>query len=425
MTEDVGDLVLANNYWQNMLLSNGRSQQQGQLLPVHRRVMTSLEERGLLDRAIEFLPSDEEINERHAWLGEGLAFPGAVSVLLAWSKIALTDDLMATTIRRGHMALDAAGAGGLLPAGPASRVTATGWSITRCARRSWSRCLANDIVNHGGITFVHRVIEETGAIGEGDRAGLRRRQADLRPRRGLGGDQVSRSGGSHRPPRTLCTWSCAGCSTRSVRWVLTTRGGVLDASKLIDDVHPVVHGLTPMVPQLLRGSEQERLHQRAGEFVALGAPEPLAMRAAACLDQYSLLDIADIAKREKEDPETVAALYFAISERFGVDDLLTQISNLERADRWSALARAAVRQDLYAAQAGLDGPGPAAHGFRADPRAADRGVRAGEPRGSDTGQCHAQRDPGLGSAESGHRVGRTAGPAQRVPAGVVSCVSDT
>ena len=77
------------------------------------------------------------------------------------------------------------------------------------------------------------------------------------------------------------------------------------------------------------------------------------MRAAACLDQYSLLDIADIAKREKQPAESVAALYFAISERFGVDALLTQISNLERADRWSALARAAVRQDLYAAQAGL------------------------------------------------------------------------
>ena len=36
-----------------------------------------------------------------------------------------------------------------------------------------------------------------------------------------------------------------------------------------------------------------------------------------------------------------------------MDALLTQISNLDRADRWSALARAAVRQDLYAAQAGL------------------------------------------------------------------------
>jgi len=107
------------------------------------------------------------------------------------------------------------------------------------------------------------------------------------------------------------------------------------------------------VPQYLRGSERDRLDDRAAEFVSLGAPEALATRAAVCLDQYSLLDIADIAAREKEDAESVARLYFAVSERFGVDALLTQISNLDRVDRWSSLARAAVRQDLYAAQAGL------------------------------------------------------------------------
>ncbi len=66
-----------------------------------------------------------------------------------------------------------------------------------------------------------------------------------------------------------------------------------------------------------------------------------------------MLDVADISVREKEDPESVMQLYFTVSERFGVDALLTQISELDRGDRWSSLARAAVRQDLYAAQAGL------------------------------------------------------------------------
>jgi glutamate dehydrogenase len=104
---------------------------------------------------------------------------------------------------------------------------------------------------------------------------------------------------------------------------------------------------------MLQGSERDRLEKRAGDFVALGAPEPLATRVAACLDQYSLLDIADISVREKQDPESVTKLYFMVSEKFGVDELLTQISELDRGDRWSALARGAVRQDLYAAQAGL------------------------------------------------------------------------
>ena len=62
MTEDVADLVLANNYWQNMLLSNGRAQR-GALLPVHQRLMTVLEQRGLLDRD-QYLPTDEQIAAR-------------------------------------------------------------------------------------------------------------------------------------------------------------------------------------------------------------------------------------------------------------------------------------------------------------------------------------------------------------------------
>jgi len=346
MTEDVADLVLANNYWQNMLLSNGRAQRGG-LLPVHQRLMGVLEQRGLLDREIEFLPTDDQIAQR-ILEGRGLSSP-ELSVLLAWSKIALTDDLMATSVDTDSWAIDA-----LAQYFPPDLQARYGDRLDEHPLRKEIvvTMLANDLVNHGGITFVHRVIEETGAsVEEIARAYVACRQIfDLD---GVWEEIKSLDRVAPTAAQNALYLEFRRLLDRSVRWVLTTRGGVLDASKLIEDVHPVVHALTPMVPQLLRGSEAQRLSERAAEFVALGAPEPLAMRAAACLDQYSLLDIADIAKREKQLAESVAALYFAISERFGVDALLTQISNLERADRWSALARAAVRQDLYAAQAGL------------------------------------------------------------------------
>jgi glutamate dehydrogenase len=45
----------------------------------------------------------------------------------------------------------------------------------------------------------------------------------------------------------------------------------------------------------------------------------------------------------------VADLHFLASDRFSVDQMLTKITELPRDDRWSALARAALRQDLYAA----------------------------------------------------------------------------
>jgi glutamate dehydrogenase len=346
MTDDVADLVLANNYGQNMLLSNGRSQR-GALLPVHQRLMVDLEKRGLLDRTIEFLPTDEQISERIR-AGKGLSSP-ELSVLLAWSKIALTDDLMETSIDEDAWAKDILDE--YFPPDLRSRYpNRLGEHPLR--KEIVATMLANDLINHGGITFVHRVVEESGAsVEEAARAYVAARQIfDLD---GVWQEIEALDRVAPVAAQNEMYLEIRRLLDRAVRWVLTTRGGILDVSKLIDDVHPVVHELTPRIPELLVGTERQRLVDRTAEFVALGAPEALAMRVSACLDQFSLLDIADIAAREKQDPASVAQLYFEVSERFGIDALLTQISNLDRMDRWATLARAAVRQDLYGALAGL------------------------------------------------------------------------
>ena len=71
------------------------------------------------------------------------------------------------------------------------------------------------------------------------------------------------------------------------------------------------------------------------------------------LDVFSLLDIVSIARSTGEGPRAVSEVYFAMSERFQVDRMLTRITQLPRDDRWSALARMALRYDLYGALAGL------------------------------------------------------------------------
>jgi glutamate dehydrogenase len=84
-----------------------------------------------------------------------------------------------------------------------------------------------------------------------------------------------------------------------------------------------------------------------------GIPPELALRAAGLLDGFSLLDIVEIASSMSCPARDVAEVYFALSEQFQVDDMLTRITGLPRGDRWSALARFALRYDLYAALAGL------------------------------------------------------------------------
>jgi glutamate dehydrogenase len=77
-------------------------------------------------------------------------------------------------------------------------------------------------------------------------------------------------------------------------------------------------------------------------------PADLALWSASLLDQYSLLDIVDIAADTGQRPTDVAPLYYFVSERFGIDAMLGKVTRLPREDRWDALARGALRDDLYA-----------------------------------------------------------------------------
>ena len=107
-------------------------------------------------------------------------------------------------------------------------------------------------------------------------------------------------------------------------------------------------------------------------FAQAGAPRELALRVASMLDAFSLLDVVEVAQRTDRSPAAVAPLYYALSERYDVDRLLMRITRLPRDDRWQALARAALRSDLYSALAGLDRTGACGGHSGRDARRADR-----------------------------------------------------
>jgi glutamate dehydrogenase len=135
---------------------------------------------------------------------------------------------------------------------------------------------------------------------------------------------------------------------RSMRWFLTSRPSRLDVANEVTRFGSVVREFAPQISDLLKGTELKRLQRNAAGLDKLGVPDDLALRSASLLDQFSLLDIVDIATDTGESPADVAPLYFVLSERFGIDGMLTRVTNLPRDDRWDALARGALRDDLYA-----------------------------------------------------------------------------
>jgi glutamate dehydrogenase len=91
----VAELVLDDNYDQNLALANAVAQAPA-LLHVHEDWMRTLERQGLLNRALEALPTRREVAGRIE-RGEGLTDP-ELSVLLAYTKIVLADELLESSL---------------------------------------------------------------------------------------------------------------------------------------------------------------------------------------------------------------------------------------------------------------------------------------------------------------------------------------
>ena len=135
---------------------------------------------------------------------------------------------------------------------------------------------------------------------------------------------------------------------RAVRWLLHARPEVIGVLHAAERFGPVVRELSGQVPDLLLGQDLDYVQDLAGRFTAGGVDAVEALRTASLLSVFALLDIAEVAQDTTQPPADVAATWFVLSGRYGLDGLLTKVSALGRADRWEALARAALRDDLYA-----------------------------------------------------------------------------
>ncbi len=95
MTDTVAEHVLAHNITQTRALSLAEYMAEKDHAALE-RLMLWLEDRGVLDRQVEGLPTSEEMSKR-AETGAWLTRP-ELSVLLAWAKIIVFDDLVASDL---------------------------------------------------------------------------------------------------------------------------------------------------------------------------------------------------------------------------------------------------------------------------------------------------------------------------------------
>ena len=344
MTDEVADLVLRDNYDQARALNNAQAQA-ASLLPVHRRMINELERSGALDRALEALPSDEELAVRTE---SGLTAP-EFAVLLAYVKIVLEREIVGEGLADEEWTTDVLV--NYFPT-PLRQRFAERMGRHRLRRDIVTTVLVNEAINRGGISFVFRVVEETAASA----ADVLRAYVVVREVFGLRDlwDAVEALDNKVSPElQTAVYLDTRRLLDRAVRWLVTNRRSPIDVPAEIARLRDGVARLLPDLEHRFWGTEREAIAAHIESLVGRGLPRDLAEQATRLMYSFGLLDIVETAQATGRDVSEVASVYFVLSDRFRVDALLSKISLLPREDRWQTLARMALRYDLYAALAAL------------------------------------------------------------------------
>ncbi len=348
MTDEVAQLVLRDNYEQNLALANAAANA-APLLHVHEFWMKKLESDGVLNREIEGLPSSRVVRRRLD-LHEGLTLP-ELSVLMAWTKIVLADALLASE----------------LPDDPYLDLDLRAYFPTQVREGFVSQVgdhplrreiivtqVVNDLVNGAGMTYWPRLTGETGAdVADLTRANFVAREifGSLPLRQELESfDNVLDAG-----VQTKIRLEMRTLVERASRWLVTNRRPPLDSQATVDLFSGPVQQTLAELPDLMVGSELSDYEARRDALVAQHVPDDLAARVAVLPTAYMLLNVIEIAEATSLAPADVARVHFALGERLGLPSLVQRILGLPRDDRWQTMARASLRDDLHSVHAQLTG----------------------------------------------------------------------
>ncbi|HUP64947.1 MAG TPA: NAD-glutamate dehydrogenase [Thermoanaerobaculia bacterium] len=340
MTPDVADLVLRDNYQQTEALSITEAQGVG-LLDAQTRLMRYLERAGKLNREIEALPDDEMLADRVA-AKIGLTRP-ELAVLLAYSKISIYDDLLASDLPDDPLLVDE-----LVAYFPPQIRTRLRESIEqhRLRREIIATFVTNNMVNRVGPTFVSHMMEETGAAASDvARAyAIARNSFDTRS---MFGDIEKLDNQVPASLQIRLMIDVARLAERATRWFLKGRSLGLDISRHEAEFRPRIAALEKALDSILPAREGEIWRNKTSELEELGVPAALARRLAALDLLSSFTDIVRIHRGEDDPIEEVGRVYYAAGNRFDFDRLRAIAHGFSTETPWQKTAVGGLIDDLF------------------------------------------------------------------------------
>jgi len=339
MTPEVADLVLTNNYRQAMTLSLAQS---GVVASAdeYERLMRRLETEGKLDRALEFLPDDDELLARRE---RAASFTRPeLAVLVSYAKIELKQALLTAPIVHDHRFASA-----LHSAFPASLREAFPDAVeTHPLRAEISATqIANDIVNRMGITWVDKIRNATGVdcgrLAAAYLISLRVHGVDAKwiEIEALDGQISARI-------QAEMFADVIRLVTRSTRWLLQNRWHGLDPDNCVGRYHEPLAEVLASTERLAMVIPESRWQERYEEYHKEEVPEHLAAYCASAESRYWLMDMIEISRQLGQPLESVAWVYFRLGESLNLTWLDRQMRVFRARGHWQVLATIHYRDEL-------------------------------------------------------------------------------
>ncbi len=346
MTDEVGHLVLRDNYLQTQAISV-TERMAAHLLDRHARYMRGLEKAGKLDRALEYLPNDELLAERMA-AHRGLTRP-ELAILLSYAKIVLYEELLDSDLPDDPALED--DLRHYFPL-PLQKNYSADIAHHRLRREIVATMTTNDIVNRMGMTFTAEIRERTGLpTSDIARAYLAAREIFAAPAACAAIEALDGKVSTATQYELLV--EVGRLVERGTAWLLRSRGQGLPIDRTIRDFAPGVASIAAGLQDSLAARHRVELAQRGQAWCDAGVPAKLADRLASGPWLLSALDIVRIAGVTGLAIEVAAAGFFAVGDRFGFDWLRHAAAKLSTDTAWDKLAISAVTEELGAQQADM------------------------------------------------------------------------
>ena len=340
MTDEVAELVLDDNRAQTLALQIARTQGLS-MVNVHARYLDALEAEGQLDRDLEDLPTDKQLAERQA-TGAGLRAP-EFAVLMAYTKNLDVAEILTSDLPDAPELVE-----DLIGYFPTALGTRFPDQIRghRLRREIVTTRLVNQMVNLSGISYDHRMTEDTGAsVTDVARAWLVTREV-------LGfpdwWDAITALDGLAVDAQLDLYLDCRRTAERCSLWFLRHRRPPIDVTAEIARFRGPFAELASCLIDALTGPMADAAHALTSARRAAGVPADLAERSAVWRLLHTTFDVIEAADKSEADLTDAARVYWQIFERLDLMWLWDGIGALPRSDRWQNQARGALRDDLLA-----------------------------------------------------------------------------